>query len=80
MGYQIDKKNTDLKYNKEFRIYRLKNTIKVFRNLGIYEQTKGNKRLPSDIHLYGKESICKLIAGLIDTDGYVHFNIKKPKK
>jgi hypothetical protein len=79
LGYQIDKKNTDLKYNKEFRIYRLKNTIEVFRKLGIYEQTKENKRLPDNIHLYNKDSICKLIAGLIDTDGYVSFNSKKPR-
>lgn len=78
LGYQIDKKQ-HLNYNKEFRIYRLKNSINLFKELGIYEQVKGNKRLPNNIHLYDKNSICKIIAGLIDTDGYVSFNSKKPK-
>lgn len=77
-GYQVDK-NQYTKYNKEFRAYRLNNHIELFRELGIYEQTKLNKRLPDNIHLYNKESVCKLIAGLIDTDGYVSFNPKKPK-
>lgn len=78
LGYQVDK-NEYLNYNKEFRSYRLKDKIELFRELGIYEQTKGNKRLPDNIHLYDKDSVCKIIAGLIDTDGYVSFNPKKPK-
>jgi len=78
LGYQIDK-NQYTKYNREFRSYRLTNRIDSFRELGIYEQTKLNKRLPDNIHIYNKESICKLIAGLIDTDGCVSFNPKKPK-
>ena len=66
----------DSKYNKEFRAYRIINGTTYLRQLGIYEQTKLNKRLPDNIHIYTKESICKLIAGLIDTDGTVYSNAK----
>ena len=64
----------DSQYTSEFRGYRIFNGAKQLRILGIYEQTKCNKRLPINIHKYTKESICKLIAGLIDTDGCVQSN------
>jgi len=78
LAYQIDK-NQYKNNNKELRSYRLKDSIKLFKELGIYGQVKINKRLPNNIHLYDKDSICKLIAGLIDTDGYISFDSKKPK-
>lgn len=75
LGGQINFDDTN--YNKEFRAYRIFNGPEHLRELGIYEQTKKNKRLPIHIHKYTKDSICKLIAGLFDTDGFVFCNIEK---
>lgn len=67
----------DSNYSKEFRAYRIFNGPEHLRELGIYEQTKKDKQLPINIHRYTKDSICKLIAGLFDTDGFVFCNIEK---
>lgn len=67
----------DSQYTSEFRGYRIFNGAEQLRLLGLYEQTKCNKRLPINIHKYTKESICKLIAGLIDTDGCVQSNLAR---
>ena len=75
LGGQINFDNSN--YNKEFRAYRIFDGPEHLRELGIYEQTKKNKRLPIHIHKYTKDSICKLIAGLFDTDGFVFCNIEK---
>lgn len=48
------------------------------RNLGIYGQSKNNKRLPKDIFLASKQDVSDLIGGLFDTDGSV--NIYKKTK
>lgn len=64
-------------YNKEFRAYRIINGPSILRKFGIYGQTKLNKRLPDNIHEFDKQSLCNLIAGLIDTDGFVSFNEDK---
>lgn len=45
------------------------------RNIGIYGQTKLNKRLPDCIFSSRESDCCELLAGLIDTDGNV--NIRK---
>lgn len=63
--------------NVELRIYRIYNGTKLLRSIKIFSQTKQNKRLPDNIHIYNKESICKLLAGLFDTDGCVYFNKSK---
>lgn len=67
----------DSQYSSEFRGYRIFNGAEQLRLLGMYEQTKCNKRLPINIHKYTKESICKLIAGLIDTDGCVQSSLAR---
>lgn len=41
------------------------------RNIGIYGQTKLNKRLPNCIFSSRESDCCELLAGLIDTDGNV---------
>ena len=41
------------------------------RNIGIYGQTKLNKRLPDCIFSSRESDCCELLAGLIDTDGNV---------
>lgn len=60
------------KEGKEYKEIRLKGVCGRLRELGIYGQTKLNKRLPTDLHLYKKEDICELIGGLFDTDGCAH--------
>lgn len=73
LGVRLFSDAPEGKYQKEFRSYRIIDGNKLMRFLGIYGQTKQEKRLPEDIHKYTKESICQLIAGLIDTDGSVTF-------
>ena len=59
------------RYSKEFRVYTCYGMIPLMRELGLYGQTKKNKRLPINIHEWDKESCAALISGLIDTDGFV---------
>ena len=69
--------NRPEKYSKEVRTYRIINGMKLMRSLGLVYQTHENKTLPKDIFKYTKNSICKLIAGLFDTDGSVSVNTDK---
>ena len=65
---------------KDGRIYKellIKNICPILRTLGIYGQTKNNKRLPTDIHSYNKKDICELLGGFFDTDGCVHYTKNK---
>lgn len=41
------------------------------RSYGLFGQTKKQKRLPNNIHVWDKESCAALLAGLFDTDGCV---------
>lgn len=61
-----------------YREIRVKQITQYLRSIGIYGQTKQAKRLPSNIHLYDRDSLAKLLGGLFDTDGCVYF--KKDKK
>ena len=56
---------------KEVRYYGFNGYQSVLREYEIFGQTRKSKRLPNNIHEWDKESCAKLIAGLIDTDGYV---------
>lgn len=56
---------------KHYKETRIKGITKELRNLGIYGQTKNNKRLPLNVHSYRNEDIYELVAGLIDSDGHV---------
>lgn len=69
--------NRPEKYSKEVRTYRIINGMELMRSLGLVYQTHENKTLPKDIFKYTKNSICKLIAGLFDTDGSVSVNTDK---
>lgn len=58
---------------KDKRIYketRIKNICSHLRDLGVYGQTKNNKRLPLNIHSYCKSDVCSFLSGLFDSDGY----------
>ena len=65
------------RYSKEFRMYQFPGFQSVLREHGIYGQTKKEKRLPSDLKDWDKESCAALIAGLIDTDGCVQDHEKQ---
>lgn len=54
-----------------FRALRLKKMRDPLRELGIYGQTKLNKRLPEKIFSCCKHDCCELLAGLFDTDGCI---------
>ena len=56
---------------------RAKMAKQLMRSLGLVYQTHENKTLPKDIFKYTKDSICKLIAGLYDTDGSISVNTDK---
>lgn len=75
----IDEINKDYTIFKEYktnkgRLYkeaRFRGSMQQLKDIGIYGQSKDKKDLPKDIHLYRKEDICELIAGLYDTDGCI---------
>jgi hypothetical protein len=46
------------------------------REIGIYGQTKDNKRLPINFHSYSKYSVTELIGGYFDADGCAYVNEK----
>lgn len=64
-------KNPD-KYSKEVRTYRIINGMDLMRCLGIVYQHNDSKTLPKNIGTFNKQSVCKLLAGLYDTDGSVN--------
>lgn len=74
----IEKQYTT-KDNKNYQEIRIKGIRKQLRKLGIYGQTKGNKRLPIDFNSYDEYTISELIGGLYDTDGYIHFSKKRAR-
>jgi len=77
--YLLSKYN--IKIKKEFtqadgKVYRelsLSNNglIEKLKSIGIQSQTKQDKRLPSNIHEFDKQSLAELLAGYFDADGNV---------
>lgn len=67
------------KNNKIYKETRIRGICPRLRELGIYGQTKINKRLPDNIHMYNRESLLELIGGLFDTDGYIRSSSKQCK-
>lgn len=76
LGLQVDDGQSIGKYNKEFRCYKFYNHVNLLKELGIYGQTRTNKRLPNNLFEWDKDSCAKLLAGLFDTDGCVFFSKK----
>lgn len=76
-GYIDENYNTKVeksyvtKDGKVYRETRIKDICGRLRDLGIYGQTKDNKRLPELIYSCTKEDVCELLGGLFDTDGYI---------
>lgn len=79
-GVVVNRFDSGEKYSKEFRTYRITDGCQMMRRLGLYGQSKCTKTLPNNIHLWNKESIANLIAGLWDTDGYVTIESNGKKK
>jgi intein/homing endonuclease len=77
VNYVLDNFETTLKDEyltkdgKEYKEIRIKGICKELRKLGIYGQTKKNKRLPEKLHSFSKKSVCSFIGGYFDTDGYL---------
>lgn len=69
------KKQTPTKDGRMLRSISVLGIRNELRNIGIYGQTKLNKRLPDCIFSSRESDCCELLAGLIDTDGNV--NIRK---
>lgn len=57
---------------------RIRNICSKLREIGIYGQTKTNKRLPVKYQLLDKQSAALLLAGLYDTDGSISFKGTSP--
>lgn len=68
---ELLERHTDERYSSEFRVYQFKGLQSVMRSYGLFGQTKKQKRLPNNIHVWDKESCAMLLAGLFDTDGCV---------
>ena len=79
-GVVVNRFDPGERYSKEFRTYRIIDGCQMMRELGLYGQSKSTKTLPNNIHLWNKESIANLIAGLWDTDGYVTIESNGKKK
>lgn len=69
--------NDPNKYSTEYRTYRIINGMELMKDLGIAYQSGTNKTLPKNLGKYDKDSICKMIAGLYDTDGSISVNEEK---
>lgn len=74
---QYTPENSNGKYSIENRDYRIINGMQLVKDLGIAYQKGQEKTLPKNIGKYNKDSICKLIAGLYDTDGSFSVNEEK---
>lgn len=70
--YVIDGVRTFSQYNVKSKWF-----VEKLKEHGLYGKVKLNKRLPEDIHLFDRESLCQLIAGYFDADGNVYYNEKK---
>lgn len=68
---ELLERHTDERYSSEFRVYQFKGLQPIMRSYGLFGQTKKQKRLPSNLHMWDKESCAALLAGLFDTDGCV---------
>ena len=74
---QYTPENSNGKYQIENRDYRIINGMQLVKDLGIAYQSGKDKTLPKNIQEYNRNSICKLIAGLYDTDGSISANESK---
>lgn len=61
------------KEGKTYKDTRFRGITPMLRGLGIYGQSKLEKRLPLNHHSYCKEDICELLGGLFDTDGHCDY-------
>lgn len=72
--------STPTKINKQYECLTIKGIRDLLRELGIYGQTKNNKRLPVDFSLLTREQLQLIIAGLFDTDGNISNTFNKKRQ
>jgi hypothetical protein len=84
--YLFDKYNCTIdksyitKEGKNFYSFSILEYTKKLRDLGIYGQTKGDKKIPEIFNKATKKSVCELLGGLFDTDGYVSYRKNNARK
>lgn len=71
------KKQFYTKENKVFSDLIIKGVKSKLKNNGMLGRVKSQKRFPTDIHKYDKQSLSEFIAGYFDADGNVYYNKKK---
>lgn len=54
-----------------YRAYNIKKIVPLMRETGLFDKTKNNKTVPTDIDLYDKKSLSEFIGGYFDADGSV---------
>lgn len=79
-NYKTTTQNSYLtKDGKEFKTITIKGVRDKLREVGIYGQTKNNKRLPPNYGSLNKNDLRLIIAGLFDTDGNVNVSLNKKR-
>ena len=77
---RVYNKPYETKTNKILEEIGIRGIRSFLRDIGIYGQSRNNKRLPSVIFEASKQDVCALIAGLIDTDGNISNTFSKTRK
>ena len=72
----VVEKHSITKDNKNYQEVIIKNLCGKLRDIGIYGQTKQDKRLPSNYEYLDYSNTINLLAGLFDADGCIHFSDK----
>lgn len=73
------KKTYKTKLGKDYKEISIRKIRPELRKLGIIDQTKNNKTLPTEVHLYDKKSLQELIGGFYDADGYIALRKNKTR-
>lgn len=73
-------KTADTKDGRVYESIRINGYQNQLRKLGIYGQTKDDKRLPVNIDEYCKKHICEMLGGIFDADGCVYISRGKNRE
>lgn len=70
----ITEKSYTTKDGRVYKETRIRGICPMLRSIGIYGQTKQDKRLPINFESLDKDSAVNLLAGLYDTDGSIYYS------
>lgn len=76
-NYHENREQYNVSDGRLFKDYNLRGLAPYLKQLGIYGQTKQDKRLPLNLHTYNKESIAELLGGYFDADGAVRNDLTR---